>query len=316
MRGQAAFLLDWLVPGRDGVLDTLPGTSPENFFLSEAGTQESLSRSPAMDIALIRATFTRVLAAAEILGTAYRDDPLCAEIEAALPRLPAPGVTAEDGRLKEWADDLPEADPHHRHMSPLIALYPLGQIDPATTRVLADAARRFMDRRGGGAMGWSWAWKIALRARLRDGDTARELFLEATRPLEHDAGRHAPVDGSQWGGLLPNLFSTHPPFQLDGNYGFAAGLAELVVQSHGGVLRLLPALPAAWREGRATGLRCRGGLAADLTWQDGLLTSATVRRIAGDPADEVRITHGGAETALRLAAGASVTLDAALDRAC
>ncbi|MCF3962287.1 glycosyl hydrolase family 95 catalytic domain-containing protein, partial [Streptomyces fuscigenes] len=313
LRGQAAFCVDWLVEGGDGFLDTIPATSPENHFLSPDGRPEALTYSTTMDIALVRATLTRTLAAARVLGIG--DDPLCAEIEAALPRLRAPGVAAA-GHLMEWAEDLPEEDPRHRHMSQLVTVYPLDQITPGATPELAAAALRLMERRGPGAMGWSWAWKIALRARLGDGASARSLFLEAVRPLGRDAGTYAPVDGSEWGGLLPNLLSTHPPFQLDGNFGFAAGLAELVLQSHGGRIALLPALPPEWGEGRAHGLRCRGGLAADLDWSAGALTAVTLRRVGGDDAEPVRVAYGGAEREIRVPAGEDVTLDAALRPAC
>jgi alpha-L-fucosidase 2 len=157
-------------------------------------------------------------------------------------------------------------------------------------------------------MGWSWAWKIALRARLGDGETARKLLSEASQPFTGDRHRDAPVDGSEWGGLLPNLFSTHPPFQIDGNYGFPAGLAELVLQSHNDVVTLLPALPAEWSDGEARGLRCRGGLAVDLEWRAGELAYAVLRRLSGDPADPVRVRYRGRETELRLRAGESTVL--------
>ncbi|WIY03154.1 glycoside hydrolase N-terminal domain-containing protein [Amycolatopsis mongoliensis] len=303
LRGCAEFCLDWLVEG-DGYLETCPSTSPENLFLSEAGTKESLTHSVTMDVALIRAVFERSLAAADALGV---HDPVCAEIEAALPRL-RPLPVLPDGRLGEWADDLPEEDPTHRHMSQLVALYPLGLIDAVATPDLAEAARRVLERRGPGAMGWSWAWKIALRARLGDGETARKLLGEAVQPFTGDRHRDAPVDGSEWGGLLPNLFSTHPPFQIDGNYGFPAGLAELVLQSQHDVITLLPALPADWSSGEARGLRCRGGLAADVEWRDGELRYAVLRRLSGDPAEPVRVRYRGRETELRLRTGESTVL--------
>jgi alpha-L-fucosidase 2 len=157
-------------------------------------------------------------------------------------------------------------------------------------------------------MGWSWAWKIALRARLGDGETARKLFGEAVQPVTGDRHRDAPVDGSEWGGLLPNLFSTHPPFQIDGNYGFPAGLAELVLQSQNGVVTLLPALPVDWSSGEARGLRCRGGLAADVEWRAGELRYAVLRRLSGDPAEPVRVRYQGRETELRLRTGESTVL--------
>ncbi|MEV6424665.1 glycoside hydrolase N-terminal domain-containing protein [Streptomyces sp. NPDC051662] len=312
LSGQAAFCLDWLVEGEDGCLDTVPTTSPENLFFSAAGTEESLTYSATMDMALIRALFENTLAAADTLGI---DDPLCAEIQAALPRLRTPAV-AGGGWLQEWAEDLTEVDPLHRHMAQMVTVFPLGQIDPATTPELAAAAARLLDRRGPGAMGWSWAWKIALRARLGDGDTARDLFLEAVQPLSYDASEHAPVDGSQWGGLLPNLFSTHPPFQIDGNYGFTAALAELLVQSQGDVLRLLPALPTAWQEGEVRAVRCRGGLEADLRWHGGQLTSVSVRRTAGTAEDDIRIRCGEHETLTHLPVGGSRTFDAELRPLC
>lgn len=285
LRGCAEFCLDWLVDGEDGFLDTIPSTSPENLFLAN-GQPESLSHSTAMDMALIRAVFTRTLHAAETLGLS---EPVCAEIATALPRLRPVRVSA-DGKLAEWAVDHEEQDPQHRHLSPLVALYPLDQID---TPALAEAATKFLDGRGPGAMGWSWAWKIALRARLHQGDIARDLFTEAVRPFNTDPTVYAPVDGSEWGGLLPNLFSTHPPFQMDGNYGLMAAIAELLVQSHGGVIQVLPALPTAWPDGSARGLRCRGGLSVDVDWSDGRPTSLTVRRIGGDPHEPVRITYAG-----------------------
>ncbi|QRP44882.1 glycoside hydrolase N-terminal domain-containing protein [Amycolatopsis sp. FDAARGOS 1241] len=308
LRGCAEFCLDWLTAGPDGFLDTIPSTSPENLFLSEAGEPESLTWSVSMDMALIRAVFSRTLAAADALGL---DHPVTAEITAALPRLRPPRVTA-GGWLAEWAEDHPEHDPKHRHLSQLVSVYPLGEITAGTE--LGDAATALLDRRGPGAMGWSWAWKIALRARLGDGDTARSLLLEAARPFTGDRHRDAPVDGSEWGGLLPNLFSTHPPCQLDGNYGFPAGLAELVVQSHTGALDLLPALPAAWPDGSARGLRARGGLSVDVEWRAGKFVSAAVTRVSGDPGDEVVVRWPGGNAKLRLAVGEVSQVDG--DRGC
>jgi hypothetical protein len=306
LRGCAEFCLDWLTPGADGGLDTIPSTSPENLFRTPDGRAESLSRSTAMDMALIRALFGHCLQAAEVLGL---DEPLLGEIRAALPRLRPLRVTG-DGLLAEWAEDLPEQDPQHRHLSPLVALYPLGQIDPRETPELAAAARRLLDRRGPGAMGWSWAWKIACRARLGDAAEARGLLLEATRPLDADPGADAPVDGSRWGGLLPNLFSTHPPFQIDGNYGFTAAIAEMILQSHGGVLRVLPALPAEWPDGEVRGLRCRGGIEADLSWHDGQLAALTLRRKHGG--GPVRVRYGAQEREVTLRAGEEARLGAGL----
>ncbi len=228
------------------------------------------------------------------------DDPLDAELAEALDRLP--GLTVgPDGRLREWSTDLVDEDPRHRHLSPMVALYPL---DLVATPELAEAARRFLDARGPGAMGWSWAWKIALRARLGDAAEARALLLEAMTPYDRDHSQHAPVDGSHWGGLLPNLFSTHPPVQLDGNYGFTAAIAEMLVQSHGGRIRLLPALPAQWNHGRVTGLRVRGGLSVDVSWTDGVVDSAVFR---GAP-QHIVVGHGGELTELDVPSHGEVSL--------
>ncbi|MEY9905828.1 hypothetical protein ABIA35_002045 [Catenulispora sp. MAP12-49] len=311
MRGCAEFCLDWLVEGPDGLLDTIPSTSPENLFISAEGTIESLSVSTAMDMALIRALFIRCLAAAELLAV---EDPVCAEISTALSRLRAPGLTA-DGRLLEWGQDHVEQDPQHRHMSQMIAVYPLDQIDPDRTPVLAGAALATLEGRGPGAMGWSWSWKIALRARLRDAATARELLLEATRPFPGDPDQPGPVTGTEWGGLLPNLFSTHPPFQMDGNYGLMAAVVEMLVQSQGGVIRVLPALPEQWPDGACRGIRCRGGLAVDLAWSDGRLAALTVRRLHGDDGP-VQLEYQGRRSQIQMPRGSSVDLGADLEVLC
>ena len=304
LSGAARFCLDWLVEADDGLLDTIPSTSPENKFVSRDGEPESLSVSTGMDMALICAQFIRTLTAADILGL---DDETCAEIRNALPRLRPPRLTA-DGRLREWSVDHQDAYPTHRHVSHLIAVHPLDQIDPLTSPRLAAAAMATLDARGHGAMGWSWSWKIALRARLAQPAAARTLLLEATRPYDGDPAEDSPPDGSRWGGLLPNLFSTHPPFQIDGNYGLMAGILEMLVQSHGGFIRILPALPEQWREGSCRGIRCRGGLAVDLAWRDGVVTGLTLTRIAGDPDQPVTVRYGALLRELRIATGQSARL--------
>lgn len=292
--GASAFALDWLVPDDDGALGTSPSTSPENWFRRADGSLGAVSASSAMDLTLIRATFERTLAAAEAAGTT--GEPLLDEIRAALPRL-APLRVAADGTLAEWGDDAVPSDPQHRHLSPLIGLHPLDVIDVERTPDLAQAARRTLDVRGPGAMGWSWSWKIAMRARLGDGDVARDLLREATRPYLDDPDVDSPVDGSEWGGLLPNLFSTHPPFQIDGNFGLAAAVAEMLVGSGEGTtgdpVRLLPALPAAWPEGRITGVRTRGGVAVDLDWSDGRPATLRLHDAVGAGLREVTVSFGG-----------------------
>ncbi|MCS5497761.1 glycoside hydrolase N-terminal domain-containing protein [Cnuibacter physcomitrellae] len=295
--GAAEFALDWLVEEGAGRLRTIPSTSPENLFRGPDGHAESLTQSTAMDVALIRALFLRVQEASAALGLGH---PVLDEIAVALPRLPDLAVTT-DGLLREWGEDVAEVDPVHRHVSPLIAVYPLGLIDPVETPALARAAVATLDRRGPGAMGWSWAWKIALRARLGDGESARALFKEAAAPLERDHRRRAPVDGSEWGGLLPNLFSTHPPFQIDGNYGFAAALRETVLGTRSGEIRLLPALPRAWAEGEILGARVPGALEVDLRWEGGRPVELVIRRRAERSPREVVVSVHGERMSLTLA---------------
>lgn len=316
LRGAAAFCLDWLVEGDQGYLETIPSTSPENLFVSNAGEAESLSVSTAMDIALIRSLFTHALAAAEILGPDDDADPVCGEIRSALSRLRPPAPT-EDGALREWSADQRAVDPQHRHMSHLVGLHPLDQIDPLRDPDSAAAASATLDQRGPGAMGWSWSWKITLRARLAQAEQARSLLLEATRPLDGDPSQDAPVDGSRWGGLLPNLFSAHPPFQIDGNYGLMAAVLEMILQSHDGGIRILPALPEQWRDGSCRGIRARGGLAVDFAWRDGVVTELTIHRVAGEDDRPVTVRYGDRSREIRVAAGESVRLTSGLeDAAC
>jgi len=312
MRGAVEFCLDWLVPGPDGILRTSPSTSPENSFVAADGENTALGLTAASDLFLIRALFERALTAIAVLGV---DDPLTDEIDRALAALAPVGIGV-DGRLQEWSAAVVESEPLHRHLSPLIGMHPLDVLTHERDPELFAAGVRLLDARGSGAMGWSWAWKIAMRARIGDGEAAAALLDEALAPFEGDATRHGPVDGSEWGGLLPNLFSTHPPFQIDGNLGFPAGIAELLVQSHGGAVRLLPALPAAWTDGEAQGLGARTGLTVDLAWRDGVLAAATVRSIRGDDR-VVAVAYGDRRLDLTVPAGGvvEVPLDRLVDAA-
>ena len=305
LRGAAEFCLDWLLVDRDGVAGTSPSTSPENMYLDADGHPRALGLTATMDIELIQSLFQRALLAIDLVEP---DSPLRIELEVALASLP-PVAVGPDGRIREWSADVAEHEPAHRHLSPMVGLYPLDLISPSRTPELAEAARRFLDARGPGAMGWSWAWKIALRARLGDGETAGELLREALTPFDGDAHRHGPVDGSAWGGLLPNLLSTHPPFQIDGNLGFPAAISEMLLQSHDGALDLLPALPAAWPHGSVQGLRARGALAVDLVWSGGRLDSAEIHNLLGSARD-VTVRYGTTTFDVRLPArGAAVVTD-------
>ncbi|MFD6698236.1 MULTISPECIES: glycoside hydrolase N-terminal domain-containing protein [unclassified Microbacterium] len=285
LRGAAEFCLDWLIAGPDGALRTSPSTSPENSFVAADGANTALGHTAASDLFLIAALFERTLIALEDLRL---EDPLRDEIEAALAALARAWIDSR-GRLQEWSADVEEAEPLHRHLSPLIGMYPLDVLTRDRDPLLFEAGIRLLDARGPGAMGWSWAWKIALRARIGDGEAAAALLEEALTPFGGDASRHGPVDGSEWGGLLPNLFSTHPPFQIDGNLGFPAAIAEMLVQSHEGVVALLPALPSTWPDGDVQGIRARTGLRVDLSWRGGALAASTIHNALPVPR---RVTVG------------------------
>jgi alpha-L-fucosidase 2 len=288
LEGSVRFYMDWLVKHPDtGKLVSGPAVSPENTFIAPDGSNCQISMGPAHDQQVIWQLFTDYLKASEVLGTetAFTDSVSTAKSELAGPQI------GSDGRLMEWAEEFPEAEPGHRHISHLFALHPGAQISTEHTPELARAAKRSLDHRiehGGGHTGWSAAWLVSQYARLEEAEQAKQS-----------------LDVVLSKNMTPNLFAQHPPFQMDANFGVTAGIAEMLLQSHADVIHLLPALPEAWPEGTVQGLRARGGLTVELVWKDGILEHAS---LSADQGGLFNLKYGTVYLPVALARGEGVTV--------
>ncbi|WP_457100651.1 glycosyl hydrolase family 95 catalytic domain-containing protein [Microbacterium sp. P5_E9] len=294
----AQFAMSW-ISGDDSRAWTSPSTSPENHYVDDDGHVRGVATTATMDVALLRELAAVCRQAAAVLGD---DAPWVAALEARTEALPDPSVS-ERGDLLEWDRPRVESEPLHRHLSHLVGLFPYAQITPTGTPVLAEAAANSIRLRGPESSGWSLAWRAAMQARLRDGEAVHAQLRLALRPSEPSAAAHR-------GGVYPNLFSAHPPFQIDGNLGLTAAIAEALMQSHHGTIALLPALPPQWPRGSVRGLRARDGVLVDIDWDEGRLSRARLKATAR--ATTMKVTDpDGAIGTYELAPGAMVEIDEA-----
>jgi alpha-L-fucosidase 2 len=293
VRGAADFLLSWLIDVPGGGLGTLPSTSPENRFRSDGAVGSAASTS-GMDVALTRDVFSLLQRLAVEVGR--EDDAIVTQVAFALDRLPMPRV-GSTGTIVEWADEYNEFEPHHRHLSHLYFAYPG---TTALTEELRAPVIASLDERGDEATGWSLTWKLALRARTRQPDKITDLLELTFRGMTEDRG--------PWvGGLYPNLLVAHPPFQIDGNLGFLGAFSEAILQSHLGMIELLPSLPVGLLDGAARGLIARPGVEVDIEWAAGTLTLVRLRARRGQ-VESIQVRYGMEGRIVTIEPGVEITL--------
>jgi alpha-L-fucosidase 2 len=298
MKGAAQFYEDLLIeePTHHWLV-VVPANSPENHFLMPDGRDSAISLGSTYQSEITRYLFTACIESSQILGI---DQDFRNELTAKRARL-EPIRIGPDGRVMEWPEAYKEPEPHHRHVSHLWGLYPGDEISPATTPDLAAAARKTLLARGDDSIGWSYAFKASLWARLDDGDHAWGLVRGALSPAMSQE-----ISYSNGGGVYPNMFDACPPFQIDANFGVPAAIAEMLLQSQEGTIDLLPALPSAWKEGTVTGLCARGGFVVNMAWKDGVLTSAEIHSKLGGPC---HINYQGKEIVLQTKKGQNIMLN-------
>ncbi len=275
LRDAARFYADVLTEDPDtGWLVLVPSNSPENDYLHrDDGVQAAIDAGVTMDNQLVFDLFSLVIEASQVLE---RDQEFAQKLKTLRDRLP-PMQIGQHGQLQEWLEDWDSPDDKHRHVSHLYGLHPSNQISPYRTPKLFSAVRTSMEMRGDESTGWSMGWKVGIWARLQDGNRAYKLLTDQIKLVTDNTAAF------ESGGTYANMFAAHPPYQIDGNFGVTAGIAEILVQSHDGAIHLLPALPDAWPEGEVTGLVTRGGFVVDMAWKDGKVTELTLHSRLGGP---------------------------------
>lgn len=291
MREAAEFWVDYLIEDTDETLISSPSYSPEH---------GGITAGASMDQQLAWDLFSNCIAACEVLNT---DNEFKNKIVGLRDRLSGPRI-GKHGQLQEWKDDLDDPNNQHRHVSHLFALHPGRQITMFRTPDLAMAAKQTLVHRGDGGTGWSLAWKINFWARLLDGEHAYKLLRTLLRPTTNEG-----VDTQHGSGTYDNLFCAHPPFQIDGNLGGTAGIAEMLLQSHAEEIHLLPAIPSAWQKGCVTGLRARGGFEVNMAWNEGRLLKASIH---SDSGNHCRVRYGNLTAAFSTKPGQTFNLDSQL----